>query len=229
MTLGERIQHYRKQKNMKQSELADLLGISRSYISMIENDKIQPDTEILKNISNSLDIPMDNLDNDIEVSQTTIKLLNVIIEKTNECKLNWNNLNNANDTANIIFKELKNQYNSINIAENDNVWCSFQIDTDGSYTDFYTLITNQNHSTTIFVISHLKATNYAEYIDSAEFNFTGIPLNYEVTDSFVIDSCAYMPTLTKLLSAVEYNSNNAKRDIYFKSLIDKLSNDDIPF
>ncbi|CAM3963454.1 helix-turn-helix domain-containing protein [Lederbergia lenta] len=60
--IGERIQEYRKQKNMSLSELADKAGVAKSYLSSIER-KIQsnPSIQFLEKISSVLGIPVNYL------------------------------------------------------------------------------------------------------------------------------------------------------------------------
>ena len=44
MTIGERITTLRKQQNMSQSQLADLMAVSRQAVSKWEKDQTSPDT-----------------------------------------------------------------------------------------------------------------------------------------------------------------------------------------
>lgn len=57
--LGEHICYYRKRANMTQSELANRVHISRSYLSRIENcnNSQSFSLEVLFNICRELDIP----------------------------------------------------------------------------------------------------------------------------------------------------------------------------
>ncbi|MEK3885915.1 helix-turn-helix domain-containing protein [Bacillus sp. FSL K6-3431] len=60
--IGERIQKYRKQKNMSLSELAEKAGVAKSYLSSIErNIQTNPSIQFLEKISAVLDIPVNNL------------------------------------------------------------------------------------------------------------------------------------------------------------------------
>jgi len=58
MNIGKAIKLCRIQKNMRQSELADLAKISISYLSLIEQGKRDPNFSVLQEISQGLDIPM---------------------------------------------------------------------------------------------------------------------------------------------------------------------------
>jgi len=59
--LGERIANRRKQSNIKQNVLADIIGISNNYLSSIERGKEKPSLEILVRICNELNITPDYL------------------------------------------------------------------------------------------------------------------------------------------------------------------------
>lgn len=50
MNFGDRLKKYRKMHKMKQSELANLIGISRSYLSELESGKKTPGPEVEKKI-----------------------------------------------------------------------------------------------------------------------------------------------------------------------------------
>jgi transcriptional regulator with XRE-family HTH domain len=56
MTIGERIRHYREQAGMTQDDLAEVLGITHSAISLIENDKRGVSLDNLYKIIQALDI-----------------------------------------------------------------------------------------------------------------------------------------------------------------------------
>lgn len=44
---------------LKQRELANKLGISSNYLSLVEGNKREPSLNLLKSLANELDIPMD--------------------------------------------------------------------------------------------------------------------------------------------------------------------------
>lgn len=71
MTIGERIQEARKQAGMKQSELAEKLGIATITIGQYERDKRQPRIEQLQRIADALGIGVSYLlSGEATVSQT---------------------------------------------------------------------------------------------------------------------------------------------------------------
>ena len=59
--LGKRIAQRRKQLNLKQNVLAEMLGISNNYLSSIECGKEHPSLEIIVNICNTLQVTPDYL------------------------------------------------------------------------------------------------------------------------------------------------------------------------
>jgi transcriptional regulator with XRE-family HTH domain len=58
-SIGIKIKQFRTQNNVQQKELAIVVGISQSYLSKIESNKINPDTELLKKISRFLNTPIE--------------------------------------------------------------------------------------------------------------------------------------------------------------------------
>lgn len=62
MDIKERIKFYREKRNISKSELARQIGVSPSYITMLENgDKKNPSMEILLKISSALNINVSEL------------------------------------------------------------------------------------------------------------------------------------------------------------------------
>jgi len=58
MKIGSQIKEIRKKKGIKQYELAESVGISKSYLSQVEKDLRNPSTECLEAISFKLSIPL---------------------------------------------------------------------------------------------------------------------------------------------------------------------------
>lgn len=61
VTLGQRIRKFRKIKQLKQAQLAELIGTSPSNISHIERGKTKPSLQVVVDIANQLEVPMDRL------------------------------------------------------------------------------------------------------------------------------------------------------------------------
>ncbi|MCR4944659.1 MAG: helix-turn-helix domain-containing protein [Clostridium sp.] len=67
-TIGEKILALRENLNMKQKELADLVGITEATLSRYENDKRQPRGEIVPKLAKALNVTADYLlDNEISI------------------------------------------------------------------------------------------------------------------------------------------------------------------
>ena len=60
-TIGKRIAEYRKKMNLKQDELAEMLGVSPQAVSKWENDLSCPDISLLPELSRILGISIDEL------------------------------------------------------------------------------------------------------------------------------------------------------------------------
>jgi transcriptional regulator with XRE-family HTH domain len=54
--IGKNIRHIRKLKKFRQTELARIAGISNTYLSDIENNRIIPSVKTMIKISAALDI-----------------------------------------------------------------------------------------------------------------------------------------------------------------------------
>ena len=61
MSIGTRILQSRTQKNLSQTQLSQRTGIAGSYLSRIENRKIEPGPRTLKRIADALGIPLSEL------------------------------------------------------------------------------------------------------------------------------------------------------------------------
>ena len=64
MSFGENLKQIRKQRNITQEELAELLNVSRQAISKWESGNGYPETEKLITLSRELNISLDYLLND---------------------------------------------------------------------------------------------------------------------------------------------------------------------
>lgn len=61
MCIGKNIKKYRKDKGLTQNELAKKSNMSRTYLADIENNRYNPSVEILRNIANSLEVPLSSI------------------------------------------------------------------------------------------------------------------------------------------------------------------------
>jgi HTH-type transcriptional regulator, competence development regulator len=62
MTFGERVKELRKARGVSQRELARRVGIDFTYLSKIENDRMEPPSEVtIRRIAEALDASADDL------------------------------------------------------------------------------------------------------------------------------------------------------------------------
>lgn len=86
--LSENIKKYRQIKNLTQKQLADKVGISGAFMSLIEQGKNNPSDENLKKIAQALDVSVEELT--IEESSTPIEeILKLLIELTEKQIISW--------------------------------------------------------------------------------------------------------------------------------------------
>lgn len=71
MTLGDKLSKKRKENNLTQEQLADILGVSRQAISKWESDLAYPETDKLIRISELFDCSLDYLLKDTEETENT--------------------------------------------------------------------------------------------------------------------------------------------------------------
>ena len=58
---GDRVRRLRKEKGITQLELAELLGVGRSYLSQVERGKRDPGLRLVKSIADGLKITLSDL------------------------------------------------------------------------------------------------------------------------------------------------------------------------
>jgi transcriptional regulator with XRE-family HTH domain len=58
---GDRVRRLRKRKGLTQLELAELLGVGRSYLSQVESGKRDPGLRLIKSIADGLEISVSKL------------------------------------------------------------------------------------------------------------------------------------------------------------------------
>jgi len=61
MSLGTRIMQFRNQKRMSQRQLSECTGIASSYLSRIENRRLEPRPKTLRKIAEALGVPVSEL------------------------------------------------------------------------------------------------------------------------------------------------------------------------
>jgi XRE family transcriptional regulator, master regulator for biofilm formation len=60
MRVGQRIREYRENKKMSVQELANRIGVSRSYLSRMETGERPIKTDILEKVSTVLEVPIED-------------------------------------------------------------------------------------------------------------------------------------------------------------------------
>lgn len=83
-TTGQKILMLREEKNYKQSDLAQIVGITEASLSRYENDKRMPTGEILKKLAQALDTSIDFLLNNSSDNNSLTEKEILDIEKSAE-------------------------------------------------------------------------------------------------------------------------------------------------
>ena len=106
MTFGERLYELRKNKNISQEELAELLDVSRQSISKWENDKAYPEMTRLLFMSDYFDVSLDYLMRGIEETEEAQDTQEANIDyKTKNMLMIWNSFisNLSNKQRNMLI------------------------------------------------------------------------------------------------------------------------------
>lgn len=95
--LGKKIKLYRENKNMTQSEIADILGVKAATISKYEAGTLEPNIESLKKLSDLFEVSIDELIKEDDFDISRINILEVLREQKN-MKLKGNLYHNTQIT-----------------------------------------------------------------------------------------------------------------------------------
>ncbi len=82
MSIGTRIIQIRNQKNMTQRELSERCGIAGSYLSRIENRRLEAGPRTLRKIAGALGVPLSEL---FQESPTAHSLSQCVITASGNC------------------------------------------------------------------------------------------------------------------------------------------------
>jgi len=86
LTFGEYLRNLRRNKGISQRDLAQSVGVSFTYLSKIENEKLDPPSEqILIKIAKYINIDPDTLI--IEAKKVPLEIQDIIISNPNIVKL----------------------------------------------------------------------------------------------------------------------------------------------
>ena len=95
--VGEKIKTYRENKNMTQSEIAEILGVKPTTISKYEAGTLEPNIESLKKLSEIFEISVDELIKDDKFDISNVNILEILKEQKN-MKLKGNLYHNTQIT-----------------------------------------------------------------------------------------------------------------------------------
>lgn len=100
--ISEKIINYRKENNLTQKELADILNVNQTMISKLESGRYNPTFKVIYNISkklqNSSDMFIDILDNiKTKLNKICVKEYNIEIKAKNSIIKNYS-FDRVNDT-----------------------------------------------------------------------------------------------------------------------------------
>ncbi|HBM5900033.1 TPA: helix-turn-helix domain-containing protein, partial [Enterococcus faecium] len=89
LNIGNNIKNIRKSKNMTQTDFAELMGLSRSYIGDLENNRSNPSIKTLEAIARALDVPIVALINDSSTDNIvepyeSLTAENILLKQENE-------------------------------------------------------------------------------------------------------------------------------------------------
>lgn len=81
MNVGERIKELRQEKNITVNKLANLAGVSQSYLRDLELGKKQPTVEYLEYICEALNISLEKFFSEKEIDNEFLRLINELNDK----------------------------------------------------------------------------------------------------------------------------------------------------
>lgn len=202
--LNENIKRIREERGMTQKQLADEVGISGAFMSLIEKGTNKPSYENLKKIANALDVPVEILKKPKQIKPST-QLINLLIELTRQGKIKWK-------------LETKDPYGEILSYEDE----------------AYSTIVNGNkyfiviHNVDLNIKdSEYLEEDYKQLLDNALYSINLSNGDAQMIASFIDDAIE----LTKLFVTIEYTAE--KNNLIFnqidelKKLLDEDKNADV--
>ena len=190
--LNENIKRIREERGMTQKQLADKVGISGAFMSLIEKGTNKPSDENLKKIANALDVPVQILKKPKQIKPST-QLINLLIELTRQGKIKWK-------------LETKDPYGEILSYEDE----------------AYSTIVNGNkyfiviHNVDLNIKdSEYLEEDYKQLLDNALYSINLSTGDAQIIASFIDDAIE----LTKLFVTIEYTAE--KNNLIFNQ-IDEL-------
>ncbi len=89
MTVGKRIQYFREKKNLTVNRLANMAGISQSYLRDLELENKQPTVEYLSYICDALHISLHKFFSDEETDSELTQLMEELNHEQKEALLKF--------------------------------------------------------------------------------------------------------------------------------------------
>jgi transcriptional regulator with XRE-family HTH domain len=89
MTIGERIKYYREKKGYTTNKLANLSGISQSYLRDVELDKKNPTIETLTYVCDALNISLKDFFDDNTMSDPLTEKISLLSNEQKIALLNF--------------------------------------------------------------------------------------------------------------------------------------------
>jgi transcriptional regulator with XRE-family HTH domain len=105
--LGKKLKILRKNKGLKQSELAVVLGVSRSQVSHYEQNAGFPSYDVLTKMSNFFGVPLDYFKDDSQINEVVQSLELNDDEFKNKVKFFLNGQQLTNDELNRMTEYIK--------------------------------------------------------------------------------------------------------------------------
>lgn len=103
MTIGERIKHFRKEKNFTQKQLGEKCGIDEANIRKYESGKANPKLETLEKIAHALDVNVEIfLDLDTMKAELDDAFMSMYINENEVRKLTQKLIFESLDKLNVI-------------------------------------------------------------------------------------------------------------------------------
>lgn len=99
--LSKNIALYRRKKGYTQKELAEKTGLSRSFISQIENNTNNPSDDTLYKISEVLDASISELKG--VYNWANLSILNLLIDLTESSTIKWENIEDPSKVYEYIY------------------------------------------------------------------------------------------------------------------------------
>lgn len=89
--IGENIAYFRRKKGYTQKDLAEKTGLSRSFISQIENDSNSPSDDSLFKIANVLNVSIESLKDNGKnyIRNEDVELIMYLIKLTADLVIKW--------------------------------------------------------------------------------------------------------------------------------------------